>query len=68
MDVIAQERRAVAELHKLSWCKDLQRAAKARCALRVLRGVDPAAAGEALKVDLFAAGLDARGEGVLLSS
>ncbi len=65
---VAQEQRALAELRKLSWCKDLHRAALARCALRVLRGVHPAAAGAALRADLFALGLDARAGSVLLSS
>ncbi len=45
---------AESALRQASWGKDRDLAARARCALRIFRGVAPDAAIEALRVDLLA--------------
>ncbi len=47
-------RDALSGLRQLSWSADRVNAARARCALRIFRGVAPEAAIEALRVDLLA--------------
>ncbi len=47
-------RDAESALRQLSWGKDRVLAARARCSLRILHGIRPEWAGEALWVDLIA--------------